>query len=139
MIALTFAIVIIVFFGIYLYRYYTKETSSPDSKRALDNVILWFQEYLGPNWPIVLMIVIALLVVILIMTMGCTITVPDSLWIVITLLLLTIITYMTYQWRQEYLSQTYRDLGISKTQFYVELAIIVCLLVANLVYVYKRA
>jgi FtsH-binding integral membrane protein len=101
------------------------------SKNAIDNITHWFSSQLGHRWPFVLMIIISLLIVIFIMSSGCTITVGDNIWWVFGLTTLTLLVLLTWKWRQEYLSQNYQDLGISKTQYYVEFGLIIALLLLN--------
>jgi nucleoside recognition membrane protein YjiH len=101
------------------------------SRNAVDNIIHWLSSQLGPRWPVVIMIVIALLIVIFIMSTGCSITINDKIWWVFGLTTVVLLVLLSWKWRQEYLSQNYQDLGISKTQYYVELGLVVALLLLN--------
>lgn len=101
------------------------------SKNAIDNITHWFSSQLGHRWPFVLMIIIILLIVIFIMSTGCTININDNIWWVFGMTTLALLVLLTWKWRQEYLSQNYQDLGISKTQYYVEFGLIITLLLLN--------
>lgn len=101
------------------------------SKNAIDNLTHWFSAHLGHRWPYILMTIIGLLIVIFLLATGCNIHVSGDLWAFFSVTTLALAVVLTWRWRQEYLSQHYADLGISKTQYYVEFGLIVLLLVLN--------
>ena len=101
------------------------------SRNAIDNIVHWFSAQLGHRWPFVLMIIISLLIVIFIMSTGCTINIGNNIWWIFGITTLTMLIILTWKWRREYLSQNYQDLGISTKQYYTEFGLIIALLLLN--------
>lgn len=116
-----------------LYLYNTPSVpGDPQSQSALDNLAQWLTSQLGPRWPFVLLVFIILLVVILLLTRNCTTTFPAGGGKFIVLMILALVVWLTYKLRTEYLSQNYGTMGISLTQYYIEFALIIALLLGNL-------
>lgn len=98
------------------------------SKNAINNISHWLSSQLGYQW---LLVIVVLLIITFVMSSGCTINVSEKIWWMVGMTTLAVLVLLTWKWRQEYLSQNYQELGISKTQYYVEFGLIVTLLILN--------
>lgn len=100
------------------------------SVNAIDNVYHWFGSKLGPNWPLVLSIIVILLVVILCLfiTDISSIHMDESVASMIVKFMVVLTTgvaaLLTWQWRAKYIQDP-------TAEYYVELAIIAILLGVN--------
>ena len=122
----------------YIFSLHRDISVDQSSVNAIDNVSHWFSSQLGHQWPFVMTIIVGLLIVILILSGGCSITINENVWWVIGVLTVVALALATQRWRTEYLSQNYRELGISKKQYYFELGLIVCLLLMNIVVIWLK-
>ena len=101
------------------------------SVAAVDNIYNWLGATLGPNWPNVLAFMVLLLSLILlaISTSPATINNPKlfiTLAKFLSIIVVGIVSLITWKWRQEYTSHT------------IEFAIIILMISLNCYLIYKK-
>lgn len=108
-----------------------KDLPSTDSSvNAINNIYHWLGAKLGPNWPIVLSIIVILLVVVLglFITDLSSVTLDETTASMITkfvaVLTMGVAALLTWQWRTNYIQNP-------TTEYYIELSIIALLLGLN--------
>ena len=131
MLSLIIGIIVVAAVAVYIISLPSHIAVDRGSKNAIANLTHWFSAQLGHRWPFILMLIIGLLIVILLLATGCHIHASGELWAFFSVTTMALAVMLTWRWRQEYLSQNYADLGISKSQYYLEFGLIVLLLVFN--------
>jgi hypothetical protein len=119
--------IVVLVAGLAWYLLSIPRTIVPDkqSEDALANISHWFGQVLGPNWPMILSVIVALLVIIIILSENITINVPTDVGKIVSLFIVGIGTLLTVKWRQHHVNNT-------TAAYYIELALIITLLILNI-------
>lgn len=133
MISLTWTLLILLILSYVAWLLLSLPKDIPNTKgsiKAIDNVGNWMTQFLGSNWPYVVTFIIALLLVILYLlnikeVISISDAAADQVSKTFALLTIGVALLLTYSWRQEYvMNVTY--------EYYLELALIFGLMVANI-------
>lgn len=138
MLLMILGIIIIALVALYIISLPSNIPIDQGSKNAINNITHWLSSQLGYRWPFILIVIVSLLIVILILTTGCDIHIPENIWWIFGLFTLSILVLLTWRWRQNYFSQNYQDLGISTTQYYIEFGLIIALFIINIMVIWFK-